>query len=110
MSRPVCTECGDAKPLNEDGVCRNRHGCEHRQLQHAEAVARLLEEFEDRDFTVRAKAAYEASRQAAQERHPSNQYLPPISEGGHRTNLWLDQFLHGNGGADDTDLDDGDEL
>jgi hypothetical protein len=31
MSDPQrCSECGDTKPLNRDGVCEWRLGCEHR--------------------------------------------------------------------------------
>lgn len=36
-----CRECGDVKPLDVDGVCRWRAGCEHRQLVHETTMARL---------------------------------------------------------------------
>lgn len=42
----VCAQCGDTKPLTEDGVCRHRHGCEHRVRQHEMRMARLNEELE----------------------------------------------------------------
>lgn len=44
--RDVCRECGDTKPLNADGVCAWRHGCEHRILRHEAAMARLEAEMQ----------------------------------------------------------------
>lgn len=38
-----CHLCGDRKPLDGRGVCRNRAACEHRQLQ-AEARGRQVDE------------------------------------------------------------------
>jgi hypothetical protein len=42
-----CRECHDLKPLNAQGVCDWRAGCEHRQLQ-AEARARQVDDALDR--------------------------------------------------------------
>lgn len=44
--KPRCQQCGDTKPLNALGVCRWRHGCEHRQFQHTERMRRLQEEMD----------------------------------------------------------------
>lgn len=43
---PVCRECGSSRRLNGDGVCRHRHGCEHRVFQREERERRVLAEVE----------------------------------------------------------------
>lgn len=44
MLQPRCARCGDTKPLDENGECSWRVGCEHRQMVHQASMVRLLGE------------------------------------------------------------------
>lgn len=110
----ICSECGDNRPLNRDGVCKWRHGCEHRQFVHEATMARLTDEMDRQSWH---NAAQESIRQIYRKaqmpwnntwdgewggsydgtsimqfwkaRHPS------------QTNRWVDRMLH----EDDEDED-----
>lgn len=74
--RGVCRQCGDTKPLNADGVCEWRHGCEHRQFQHKARTERLLDEMAAVEQVQKNVAFFErwasgGLTEALRRRHPA---------------------------------------